>query len=364
MSGIVNFDYSKIINGEKDHRIGKWCAKLSAVIQDSVNSTDGDELIKLLYNIAPSDSASESIVLEDGLGLMHATLDGNKPQVDQTNFIGEKEWKHIPYTLQVQYTKQLLEDAHYALKPDQGMKARLLPETYFRTREKIAQLGYIEGEKEYLDFSGGRTPLTTYDGKPLFSASHTYGKAGGHANGTQSNLFYVVKDNPTAGDFAEWLAQASIEIRQMKDSNGNAQNFAADTFLVPGSAAAGHGKYEMLARQAIGSDFFPGGATNAINTQAGIWNFKALSDWNIAGNAADNVPYEFMVLSQDAKENLMSMFYDRTGLEITGHYDDDYYLYKWGARARFSLGHANYRHAVKIKVFKSAPSDTSGMTLL
>ncbi|MBQ2308370.1 MAG: hypothetical protein II373_02220, partial [Clostridia bacterium] len=226
MSGIVNFDYSKIINGEKDHRIGKWCTKLRAVIEDTVRNTDdADELIKLLYNLADSDSASESIALEDGIGLMYATLDGNKPKVDQTNFIGSKEWKHIPYTLQIQYTKQLLEDAHYALKPDQGLKARTLPDTYFKTRAKIAQLGYIEGEKEYLDFNGGRTPLTTYDGQPLFSKNHKYGAEGAHANGTQSNLFYVKKDNPTAGDFAEYLAQAAINIRQMKDSNGNAQNF-------------------------------------------------------------------------------------------------------------------------------------------
>ena len=117
----VNFEYSKIINGEKDHRIGKWCHKLAAVIEDTVRNTANDyELTNLLYNVAKSDSASESVVLEDGIGLMHATLDGNKPMVDQTNFIGSKEWKHIPYTLQIQYTKQLLEDAHYALKPDQG----------------------------------------------------------------------------------------------------------------------------------------------------------------------------------------------------------------------------------------------------
>ena len=358
MSGIVNFDYNKIINGEKDPRVGKWGEKLAAVIVDTVNHTDGDELIKLLYNLSTSDSASESMAIEDGFGLMKATLDGNKAAVDATNFIGSKEWKHIPYALQVQYTKQLLEDAHYALKPDQGLKARQLPETYFRTREKIAQLGYIMGENEYLDFEGGRTPLTTYDGKPLFSASHTYGKAGGHANGTQSNLFYVVNPNPTAGDFAEYLSQASINIRQMKDSNGNAQNFAADTFLIPG--ASGNGKYEMMARQAIGSDFFPTGATNAINTQAGIWNFKVLPDWELKSTD----PFEMIVMSQDAKENLMSMFYDRTGLEITAHYDDDHRLYKWNAYARFSLGHANYRHAVKVKVFKETPSNTSGMTLL
>lgn len=358
MSGIVNFDYNKIINGQKDHRIGKWCQKLSAVIEDTVNNTDGDELIKLLYNISTSDSAKESIAIEDGFGLMKATLDGNKAQVDRTNFIGKKEWEHITYKLQIQYTKQYLEDCNYALKPDQGLKARQIPEVYFRTREKSAVLGYILGENEYMDFANARTPLTTYDGKPLYSASHTYGTQDGHAYGTQSNLFYVVNPNPTAGDLAEYLSQASINIRQMKDSNGNAQNFSADTLLIPG--ASGNGKIEMLARQAIGSDFFPTGATNAINTQAGIWNFKVLSDWEIKNGD----PFEMIVISQDAKENLMSQLYDRTGLSVSAHEDSDHDVFKWNGRARWSLGHANYRHTAKVKVFKEAPSDTSNMTLL
>lgn len=358
--GIVNFDYNKLINGEKDHRIGKWATKLSAVIEDTMLVTEKDyELTNLLYNVADSDSAFESMAIEDGIGLMYATLDGNKPKVDQSTFIGMKQWKHIPYTLQIQFTRQLIRDAHYALKPDQAIKARQIPSSYYKTREKIAQLGYIMGEQEVLSFNGGDTPLTTYDGKPLFHKQHSYGAANGHAQGTQSNLFYVVDANPSSGSIAEYIQQASINIRQMKDSNGDAQQFTGDTLLIPGNV----GKMELATRQALGTDFWPGGNNNDINPQAGRWNFKVLPDWELDTSDAKKT-FEFICLSQDAKENMASMFWNREDLEVTANYDDNTKIYNWNAYARFSLGHANYRHAVRVKIFNAEPADASNYTKL
>lgn len=356
--GIVNFDYNKLINGEKDHRIGKWATKLSAVIEDTMIATEGDyELTKLLYNVASSDSAFESVAIEDGIGLMKATLDGNKPRVDQTTFIGEKTWKHIPYTTQIDFTRQYLEDCHYQLKQDQGVKAKQIPSSYYKTREKIAQLGYILGEQEVLSFNGGDTSLTTYDGKPLFHKAHTYGAGNGHAKGTQSNLFYVVKQNPSAGDIAEYIQQASINIRQMKDSNGDAQQFTGDTLLIPGN----RGKMELATRQALGSDFWPGGNNNDINVNAGRWNMKVLPDWELASGGAD---FEFIVLSQDAKENMASVFWDREPLSVSGEYNMASRIYSFYGHTRFSLGHANYRHAVRVKVFSSEPANKNDYTQL
>lgn len=356
--GIVNFDYNKLINGEKDHRIGKWATKLSAVIEDTMIATEGDyELTKLLYNVADSDSAFESVAIEDGIGLMKATLDGNKPRVDQTTFIGMKQWKHIPYTLQIQFTRQMIKDAHYALKPDQAIKARQIPSSYYKTREKIAQLGYILGEQETLSFEGGDTSLTTYDGKPLFHKAHTYGADNGHAKGTQSNLYFVVDADPTSGKIAEYIQQLSINTRQMKDSNGDAQLFTADTILIPGN----RGKMELATRQALGTDFWPGGNYNDINPQAGRWNMKVLPDWELAAGGPD---FEIITVSQDAKENMASMFWNREALEVTANYDDDTKIYKWNAYARFSLGHANYRHTTRLKIFKTKPSDVSAWTEL
>lgn len=354
----VNFDYNKLINGEKDHRIGKWCTKLSAIIEDTMEETAKDyEMTDLLYQVENSDSAFESLAIEDGIGLMKATLDGNKPQLDSTNFVGKKQFTHIPYTTQIQYTKQLLADAHYALKPDQAVKARQIPNSYYQTREKAAVLGYVMGENDALEFNGGITDLTTYDGKALFSNQHTYGVQGGHAYGTQSNLFYVVDANPTSGSIAEYIQQLSVNMRQMKDSNGNAQAITPDTLLIPGN----RGKLELATRQALGTDFWPGGNNNDINPQAGRWNFKPLTDWELgAGDPA----FELMVISQDAKNNMGSIFWNREALEVTANYDDDHRIFKWNGYCRFSLGHASYRHTARLKIFASAPSDTSKWTQL
>ena len=356
--GIVNFDYNKLINGEKDHRIGKWATKLSAVIEDTMIATEGDyELTKLLYNVADSDSAFESVAIEDGIGLMKATLDGNKPRVDQNTFIGEKTWKHIPYTTQIDFTRQYLKDCHYKLNQQQGAKAKQIPNSYYKTREKIAQLGYIMGEQSVLSFNGGDTPLTTYDGKPLFHKQHSFGAANGHANGTQSNLFYVVDPDPTSGKIAEYIQQLSINTRQMKDSNGDAQQFTADTILIPGN----RGKMELATRQALGSDFWPGGNYNDINPQAGRWNMNVLPDWELAAGGPD---FEIITVSQDAKENMASMFWDREPLEVTADYDLATKIYSFYGYTRFSLGHANYRHTTRLKIFKTKPSDVSAWTEL
>lgn len=358
---IVNFDYNQLINGNKDHRIGKWTVKLSAVIEETARDIEKDyDLTSLLYNMVPSESAFESLAIEDSYGYMKATYAGNKAESDKTSLVGKKFFEHIPYTMNVQFTRQMLDDAQYALKPDHGMKGKQIPESYYRTREAIAQLGYIKGEEEYLDFAGGRTPLTTYDGKPLFSKEHEYGVKDGHAYGRQSNLFYVIKENASSGDIAEYVAQASIHIRQMKDSNGRPQRFHADTLLMPGGATTA--KYEQRTRIALGSDFFPGMANNEMNPQSGLWNFKVLPEWELE---TDN-GFEMIVMSQDAKENMMSMFYDRTPLDISVEYDKKHWVYDWNAYSRFSIGHANYKHVAKIKVFDKDPGDevTSKMTQL
>ena len=355
--GIVNFDYNKLINGEKDHRIGKFATKLSAVIEDTmIHTADDYELTKLLYHMADSDSAFESAVIEDGIGYMGATLDGNKPKTDKTTFVGSKEWKHIPYSTSIQFTKQYLDDCHYALREQDGAKARQIPSSYYKTRERVAQLGYIEGENETMTFAGATTPLTTYDGKPLFSKTHAFGAANGHANGAQSNLYYVVDADPTSGKIAEYVQQMSIHMRQMKDSNGEAQLYTGDTILIPGNTP----KLELCTRQAIGSEFWPSTPNNDMNPQAGRFNFKPLPAWEIG----DNDSMDIIMISQEAKENMGSAFWNRESLSVTGEFVMAERVFNFYGHARFSIGHANYRHAIKLKIFKTEPSDKSKYTAL
>ena len=356
----IKFDYNKLINGEKDSRLGRLATKLSAVIEESsADIQDQFKLVPLLYNVSTSDSSAETLVIEDGYGLMNPTYDGNGPKTDKTTEVGKKVIMHIPYTKHIFFTKQMIDDARGHLRPDMSIKAKELPRSYYQTRETVGQLGYINGEQADMVFDGAKIDLTTYDGKPLFSASHTYGVEGGHAFGTQSNLFYVVNDDPNAGEMAEYLAQLAINVRQMKNANGMPMGFAADSIFIPGGVQSA--KIQTITRQALGTQYAPASGDNTINTQYGQFSLNIMPMWD---RASKDDAMEIMVMSQASKEQLRSMFYDRTSLSIKAWEDDMTRNLNFAAYSRFGFGHADYKHVVKLKIFKSAPSDTSGMTAL
>ena len=357
---IIKFDYNKLINGDKDSRLGRLATKLSAVIEESsADINDQFKLVPLLYSESTSDSSAETIVVEDGYGLMSPTYDGNRPKTDKTTEIGKKVVMHIPYTKHIFFTKQMLDDAKGRLRPDMAVKAKELPRSYYQTREIVGQLGYVNAEEASMVFDGAEIDLTTYDGKPLFSASHTYGKEGAHAFGTQSNLFYVVNPDVTSGDIAEYLSQLAINVRQMKNANGMPQGFAADSIFVPGGVMSA--KVQTLTRQALGSQFSPSNANNDINTQYGQYSLNIMPMWD---RASKEDAMELMVMSQDSKNQMRSMFYDRTSLSVRAWEDDMTRNLNFSAYSRFGFGHADYKHVVKLKIFKEAPADTSNITLL
>jgi hypothetical protein len=95
-------------------------------------------------------------------------------------------------------------------------------------------------------------------------------------------------------------------------------------------------------RRAIGSDYFPGTPNNDINTQAGQWNFVPLTLWK------PNAP-EIMVMSQDAKQMMKSMFYNRITLGVNAWTDEMTGNLNYRARTRFGLGHVDYKHVAKLK---------------
>lgn len=356
----IKFDYNKLINGEKDSRLGRLATKLSAVIEESsADISDQFKLIPLLYEESTSDSSAETIVVEDGYGLMDPTYDGNRPKTDKTTEIGKKVVMHIPYTKHIFFTKQMIDDAKGRLRPDMSVKAKELPRSYYQTREVVGQLGYIDGEKEFTEFNGAKIDLTTYDGKPLFSANHTYGKEGAHAFGTQSNLFYVVNPDVNSGNIAEYLAQLAINVRQMKNANGMPMGYAADSIFIPGGVMSA--QIQTLARQALGSQFSPSNGNNDINTQYGQFSLNIMPLWD---RASKDDAMEIMVMSQDSKSQMRSMFYDRTALSVNAWVDDMTRNLNFSAYSRFGFGHADYKHVVKLKIFKTAPEDTSNMTAL
>lgn len=349
------FNYNVQINGKHEARIKGVIADVSSIIQESLQNGGKDSVIPKLFVHAKSNRQSEYFAIEDSLGLMKPTIDGDKPKTDKTNEIGGKRISHCIFTLDTMVTQTQIEDANYGMDLSIEKRARELPEAYFNTRELLAQKAYTEAEKTGFDFYGAKIDTTTYDGMPLFSANHKFGAEDGHALGTQSNLFYIVESNPNAGFMAEVLAQAAAQLNQLKNANGMAQGFIADTIVTSGDARVT--KLNTMLRQASGSEYFPGGPNNDINTQYGQWNMFALNQWETPN-------FEFIVMSQKAKNQNKSMFFDRTNLSIDVWTEHGTRNVHWDSRARWGLGHVDYKHAVKIKVFKEAPSDTSGMTQL
>lgn len=349
------FNYNVQINGRHEARIKGLVGDVSAIIEESLQNGGKNSVIPKLFVETKSNRQSEYFAIEDTLGLMLPTIDGDKPKTDKSNQIGEKRISHVIYTLDTMVTQTLMEDAGYGMDIAIERRARNLPDSYFATRETIAQNAYIKAEKATYNFYGAPIDLTTYDGMPLFSANHKYGADDGHAVGTQSNLFYIVDSNPNAGTMAEILAQAAAEINQMKDANGNAQGFLADTIIT--SADKRLTKGNTLLRQASGSEFFPGGNNNDINTQFGQWGIVPLTQW-------ETDTFEFIVMSQAAKNQNKALFFNRTNLDIDVYTENGSRNVHWDARARWGLGHVDYKHCVKVKVFKTAPGDTSGMTEL
>lgn len=349
----INFNYNQSINGIKDGRIKGLGTEVSALIEEGMKDTSAKKsVIPFLYNETKSDKQTERIVVEDGYDLMDPQADGDAAKTDKTTTIGEKQVSHVIYTKNVTLTEVMMEDSGYRMDPSIELKARSLPDSYWRTREAVAQGAYINGENSSFLFRDAQIDTTTYDGMPLFSTNHKYGSEDGHTYGTQSNLFYVnLGSDYTAGDIAEVLSAGAAAINQMLNSNGEAQDFDADTVFVPRGVAT-NGFVDKV-RRAIGSEYFPG-VVNSINTQAGAWNFVPMALWKPA------TP-EIMIMSQDAKKMMKSMFYNRINLNVNVWQEERTGNLNWRARTRFGVGHVDYKHVIKIKI---NPTSTDGLTEL
>ena len=349
----VKISYNQSINGIKNDRIKGLLAEVSGLIEGEMNDDKAKKsVIPVLFNETKSDKHIESIAVEDGYDLMDPQFDGDKAKSDKTNIIGRKSVSHIQFGKLVSFTETMVEDAYAKMDPTIEMKARQLPNSYWRTREAFGQGMYINGESASWNFRGEKVDLTTYDEKPLFATDHTYGGDAAHASGEQSNLYYVeLGDNYTAGDLAEVLAAGNELINQMLTSNGEAQCFDADTILVP--RGVNNAIFVDKVRRATGSDFFPGTSAD-LNTQKGIWDVVPLSLWNPAGN-------EIILMSQDAKKMMKSMFYNRINLGINVWKDENTGNINYRGRTRFSAVHVDYKHVIKIKI---NPTSTNGLTQL
>jgi hypothetical protein len=179
-------------------------------------------------------------------------------------------------------------------------------------------------------FAGASLDLSTPDNLPLFSSNHTYGTGAAK----QSNFYYGNIFNGGASNFEEALSELAVKLRTMKDENGEALGYTADTLILPGNRPAA----EMIAKKVCGSEGALGDGYNDVNLQFGNWNIVILPNWQTADDRV-------MIMSSEANKNLSgNMFFNRVPLSVSNWVDHHTGNYLWAGRCRFGVGFGNYKH--------------------
>ena len=205
---------------------------------------------------------------------------------------------------------------------------------------KICESALMNATADSCTFAGTDIDLTTADSLPLFSASHTWGGGSGKS-GTQSNFFYgdifaTGSDSrvASAAVFEEALAELSVKLRNMKDENGEALGYTADTIILPGNKP----KVEQIVKKVCGSEGALGNGYNDINLHYGNWNIVILPNWQPEDD-------RLMIMSSEANKNLAgNMFFNRIPLTVTNWVDNHTGNNYWNGRCRFGVGFGSYKH--------------------
>ena len=237
-------------------------------------------------------------------------------------------------------TAEMMEDANYGVASEAKRRAENFTRAYYKTMNKICAEALINGKSNTTYFAGTTIDLTTADGLPLFSSKHTLG--GADSATTQSNNFYGdIFGTGASGSrvlsteaFEEALAELSIKLRNMKDENGEALGYTADTLILPGNRPM----VEIIAKKVCGSVSALGNGFNDINLHYGNWNIIVLPTWNSTTNSC-------MIMSSEANKNLSgNMFFNRVPLTVSNWVDHHTGNYIWNGRCRFGIGFGSYKH--------------------
>ena len=220
---------------------------------------------------------------------------------------------------------------------------------------KLCEAALVNATAANFTFAGSQIDLTTADARPLFSASHAWGGAAG-ATGTQSNYYYGDIFSTGTADarvasteaFEESLAALSVKLRNMKDENGEALGYTADTIILPGNKP----KIEQIVKKVCGSEGALGNGYNDINLHYGNWNIVILPNWQPTDN-------RIMIMSSEANKNLSgNMFFNRIPLTVSNWVDNHTGNYYWNGRCRFGVGFGSYKH-ILLAVDSANAFDTS-----
>ena len=296
-----------------------------------------------LFNVEKSNRFGESIVLQNGFDTFQYVTEGSGAEIDTVSEINTKFIEHVQYMKEFVVTAEMVEDANYGLAVDAKRRAENFTRAYYKTMNKLCESALMNAHEETCTFAGAELDLCTADGYPLFSSNHRWGGGvgltGEQANYFWGNIFYSGTGETRVASttaFEEALAELSVKIRSMKDENGEALGYTADTLILPGNKP----KLEQIVKKVCGSEGALGNGYNDINLHYGNWNIVILPNWQPTDD-------RIMVMSGEANKNLSgNMFFNRVPLTVTNWVDNHTGNYYWNGRCRFGVGFGSYKHII------------------
>ena len=347
--------YSKS-SGYANAAIGRLETPIKMIIEhESDLLTKKGGICSWLFNIEKSSRFGETLVAQNEFDVFQAASEGNGAEIDTIQETSTKFIEHIQFMKEFIITAEMMEDAGYGVASEAKRRAENFARAYHKTINKLCSEALINATKERTVFAKGSIDLTTADALPLFSSSHKWGT--GTNSGTQSNYFWGdIFSTGTSGKrvysaetFEEGLANLAYKLRSMKDENGEALGYTADTIILPGNQP----QLEMIAKKVCGSTYATGTGYNDINLHYGNWNIIVLPTWNTWQKA-------IMVMSSEANKNLSgNMFFNRVPLTVTNWVDHHTGNYIWNGRCRFGVGFGSYKHILLGIDVDSAPDGAS-----
>ena len=348
--------YSKS-TGYNDAAIGRMETPIKMIIEhESDILTKKGGICDALFNVEKSSRFGETIVGGNEFNVFKATAEGEAAEQDTVVETYQKFIEHIQFMKEFVITAEMMEDANYGIAADAKHRAENFARAYYKTMNKICEKALSDATGASTSYAGATLDLTTSDGKPLFSKTHTWGSSE-TAMGTQSNYYYgnIFGSGSSrvysTDTFEEALYALAGKLRNMCDENGDPLGYTADTIILPGNQP----KIESIAKKVCGSDGALGNGYNDINLHYGNWNVIVLPSWQ-------PTDMRVMIMSSEANKNLCgNMFFNRVPLTVTNWVDNHTGNYIWNGRCRFGVGFGTYKH---IMLAVDSATEVSGATAL
>ncbi len=306
-----------------------------------------------LFNVEKSNRFGETIVGQNEFDVFQATAEGEGAVSDCIRENYTKFIEHIQFMKEFTITAEAMEDANYGVGADTRRLVENFTRAYYKTRHKVCETALANGTLVSATYAGANLDLTTPDGLPLFASNHKWGNS--TTGGTQSNYFFGnlfgAEEEMSTSAFEEALSELAIKLRNMKDENGDAVGYNADTIILPGNRPLA----ETVVKKVCGTNGTLGGCDNDVNLHYGNWNIVVLPSWQATTDS-------IMIMSSEANRDLAgNMFFNRVPLTINNWQDYHTGNYKWSGRCRFGVGFGTYKH---ILLATNSTSSVSGATAL